>query len=492
MPTPISRRRFLGQASCAGISALPILNTLMNLRMFTSVANAVTLPTSEEYRALVCIFFSGGNDSFNMLTPYGVTGPGGSNDTTYYTPYFNARSDLALSKSSLIELTPPDIPAGSVPPGSRTYGLHGAMPNLAGLFHQQKAAFITNVGTLVEPVPDKSLLNARRLPVGLYSHSDQIEQWQTSVPNTRAGVGWAGRMMDVIKDVNGSANIPFNISVDGSNVWQTGVSGAEYAVARGDTQGDLGGAVALEGYTDGLASNTYYELSNVVSAATDSMLQRQYANLLQQTYQRKRKDAQDTFKIYDDAVSGLTPTQDWNTGATQISLQLRQVALALRGGAAMGAKRQTFFVNLGGWDHHSDTLFLQNLMLGQVDAALGKFWAELGEELQEKVVIFSASDFGRTLSSNQQGSDHAWGGNQFVLGGKVKGGRVYGSYPDMGPTAGNPLDTGRGRFIPTTSCDEFFAEMALWLGVPASDMPLVLPNIGNFTTNAQPTLNFLM
>ena len=169
------------------------------------------------------------------------------------------------------------------------------------------------------------------------------------------------------------------------------------------------------------------------------------------------------------------------------------------GRAGLGAVRQTFFVNSGGWDHHSNTLASQAAMLPEIDAALGAFWQQLvALGIADKVTIFSASDFGRTLTSNSQGSDHAWGGNAYVVGGSVVGQKIYGAYPGLAvnPETGpeiNPLDTGRGRLIPTTSCDEFFAEMALWLGVPASSLPLILPNIGNFysTGSGTPPLGFL-
>ena len=169
------------------------------------------------------------------------------------------------------------------------------------------------------------------------------------------------------------------------------------------------------------------------------------------------------------------------------------------GRTQLGAVRQTFFVNYGGWDHHSGTIDLQAAMLPQIDDALAAFWQQLGAlGMQPNVTVFSASDFGRTLTSNGNGSDHAWGSNVYVLGGSVLGQKIYGSYPSLAVNPDNnpnlnPLDTGRGRLIPTTSCDQFFAEMALWLGVPQGTLPLILPNIGNFydTTDSTPPLGFL-
>lgn len=484
---PLSRRRFLGQASCAAVSTIPILSTLLNLRLAGSLS-AVTAPAAGEYRALVCIFQSGGNDSFNMLTPYSGASPTAANA---YTEYATSRSDLALDLADLIQITPDNTPG-------RTFGVHPGMPNLATLFGQGNAAFVANVGTLVEPVQNRTQVAqaTKLLPLGLYSHSDQIEQWQTSVPHSRSGVGWAGKMMDLIKQVNANQALSMNISTDGSNVWQTGVTDAEYAVDPGNAQDPEGGATALAGYAPSYVSGGTF--ANATSAAVDSQLAQEYTNLLQQTFQKKRRSAQDAYALYSSATSGTLPGGVVFPN-TSVGRQLRQVAKAIMGRSALGAVRQTFFVNRGGWDHHSATLAQQADMLPEIDAALGAFWTQLGHlGVQPNVTIFSASDFGRTLTSNSQGSDHAWGGNAYVVGGSVLGKKIYGSYPSLAvnPDTGaevNPLDTGRGRLIPTTSCDQFFAEMALWLGVPPSSLPLILPNIGNFYAagSGTPPLGFL-
>jgi uncharacterized protein (DUF1501 family) len=484
----ISRRRFVGQASCAAVSAIPMLNTLLNLRLASSIANAAP-PAPGEYRALVCIFQSGGNDSFNMLAPY--SGPS-STAASAFAEYTASRSDLALPQSQLVEVHPLNTPG-------RTFGVHSSMPNLAAMFEAGDASFVTNVGTLIERVQNRTQVAqaTKRLPLGLYSHSDQIEQWQTSVPHSRSGIGWAGRMMDLIKEINSNQIVSMNISIDGSNVWQSGVSGAEYAVSPGNSQDPAsGGAVALSGYADGYTAGN--DFLNATSAAVDSQLALQYNNLFAQTLQQKRRDARDAYALYSTATSGTLPGNIVFPNSS-LGRQFRQVAKALMGRQSLGALRQTFFVNRGGWDHHSDTLAQQESMLAEVDNALQAFWLQLGQlGLQNNVTIFSASDFGRTLTSNGRGSDHAWGGNHFVVGGSVAGRRLYGQYPSLGlnPYNGpevNPLDTGSGRLIPTTSCDEYFAEMALWLGVSGSSLPLILPNIGNFysTGSSTPPLGFL-
>jgi uncharacterized protein (DUF1501 family) len=484
-----TRRQFLGQASCAAVSSIPLLNTLLNLRLASSVATAATPPGANEYRALVCIFQSGGNDSFNMLAPYSGPSPTAANAFTEYTA---SRSDLALTQAQLLQVTPDNTPG-------RTFGIHGGMPQLAALFAQGKAAFVANVGTLIEPVQNRTQVEqlSKRLPLGLYSHSDQIEQWQTSVPHSRSGIGWAGKVMDLLRDVNPGQVVPMNISTDGSNVWQTGLTGAEYALDAWTYDPPGGGAVALRDYQSAWVQ--YQTLQNATSAAVESQLAQQYTNLLEQTWQQKRRAALDAYTVYSAAAGGTLPG-NVTFPDTPVGRQLRLVARGIMGRTAVGALRQTYFVNRGGWDHHSETLAQQSAMLPEIDAALGAFWQQLvALGVENNVTIFSASDFGRTLTSNGRGSDHAWGGNHFVVGGQVLGRKIYGGYPglavnpDTGPEV-NPLDTGRGRLIPTLSCDEYFAELAIWLGVPKTSLPLILPNIGNFfaTSGSGSPVGFLL
>lgn len=469
------RRQFLGQASCAAVSSIPVLNTLLNLS-FAEKISAVTAPTSSDYRALVCVFLSGGNDSFNMLVP---------RETSAYAQYQATRSNLALAPGSLIDIHPT---------GQNTFAVHGGMPEIAALFEAGHAAFVANVGTLIEPVQNRTQVSAisKQLPLGLYSHSDQIEQWQTSLPNQRSGIGWAGRTADLLQGLNANQKVPMNVSLDGSNVWQTGHQNAEYAITTD-------GAVALENYKFGWQQ---YDTSvQAFSQGVDSHLAQQYSNILMQTFNSRKKAALDAYNAFTTATAADLSGNIAFPG-TYVGSRLEMIAKAIQGHAhaALGAVRQTFFVNLGGWDHHSGVLNLQGAMLPQISQAIGAFYNQLvAMNMQDKVTLFTASDFGRTLTSNGQGSDHAWGSNQFVVGGSVKGKKIYGQFPslalnpDTGPEQ-NPLDTGSGRLIPTTSCDQFFAELALWLGVSPTDLPLVLPNIGNFYTPSasNPPLGFMM
>ncbi len=468
MNSPHSRRGFLKQSSCAAIGSVSILNTLLNLRLSQGIANA-SVPAAGEYRALVCLFLAGGNDSFNMLVP---------REASAYAQYTAARADLALAPGDLIPINPI---------GQSGFYVHGGMPEVASLFENGQASFVANVGTLIEPVANRTQVaqNLKRLPLGLYSHSDQIEQWQTSIPHARSGIGWGGRMADILRDTNSSQVVPMQISLDGSNVWQTGNDVAEYSITPS-------GAVALSGYN--AAWQQYQDLQNAMSSAVDSQLAQQYTNLLSQTFNQRKKQALDAYQVFASASAPPLPA-GITFPNTYIGQRLAMIARTIQGRNALGAMRQTFFVQRGGWDHHDEVLATQGVMLPEVSAAIGAFHAAMvAMGLQDQVCLFTGSDFGRTLSSNGRGSDHAWGGNQLVVGGGVQGKRIFGQYPSLltNPESGtevNPLDTGRGRFIPTTSCDTFFAELAIWLGVSKSQLPLILPNIGEFysiTSNSPP------
>lgn len=469
-----NRRQFLGQASCGAVSSIPVLNTLLNLSLAEKIS-AVTAPANGEYRALVCLFLSGGNDSYNMLVP---------REASAYAQYQATRSNLALAPASLIDIHPT---------GQPTFAVHSGMPEIATLFDAGNAAFVANVGTLIEPVQNRTQVNtlAKQLPLGLYSHSDQIEQWQTSLPHQRSGIGWAGRTADLLQGLNANPKVPMNISLDGSNVWQTGNNVAEYAITTG-------GAVALQNYKFGWQQ--YDTGSQAFSQGVDSQLALQYSNVLMQTFNTRKKAAMDAYDAFTTATSGALPG-GVTFPSTYVGSRLQMIAKAIQGhaNAALGAVRQTFFINWGGWDHHSGVLTYQGQMLPQVSAAIGAFYSALtAMGMQNNVTLFTASDFGRTLTSNGQGSDHAWGGNQLVVGGSVVGKKIHGQFPSLAlnPQSGpeqNPLDLGSGRLIPTTSCDQFFAELALWLGVSPTDLPLVLPNIGNFYSpgSSSPPIGFM-
>ena len=460
MPNNLNRRQFLGQASCAAVGSSSLFSTLLNLRMTGSAAAEALLPShsasllapNDDYKALVCIFLAGGNDSFNMLVP---------RDNSHYNEYAAIRADLALPQGDLLPIT-------QVNGDGREYGIHPSMPEVAQLFNNGRLIFVPNVGTLVEPTTKAGIESGlANLPLGLYSHSDQIMHWQTSVPDKRTGFGWGGRTADLLHAVNDDDTISMNISLAGTNLFQTGTNITEYSIVP---WGD--GAIQVYGHDD-----IWWSRHVLQNAAIESMLDLAYQNLFEQTFADSTRSAIDGSNLFASAIANVSPfvTQ---FAENELSESLAMVAKTIAARQTLGFRRQTFFVMFGGWDHHDEVLDSQMAMLSVVSKAMKEFddaMTELG--IQNQVTTFTASDFGRTLTSNGQGSDHAWGGNHMVMGG-VNGRKIYGDYPSL--YEDNPLDTGRGRLIPTTSCDEYFAELALWFGVTPGELTTVFPNIGRF------------
>ena len=476
MPFNMNRRQFLGTASCAAVGSASLFSTLMNLRMANTAAaqglsastlSADGLAGGNDYKALVCIFLAGGNDSFNMLVP---------RSNTEYNEYATIRADLALPQGDL-------IPINALDTDGREYGIHPSMPEIAQMFEAGNLAFVANVGTLVEPTTLAGIESGlAKLPLGLYSHSDQIAHWQTSVPDKRTGFGWGGRTADLLQSLNDNDTISMNISLAGTNLFQTGTTLTEYSIVPWGN-----GAIQIHGHDD-----IWWSRHVLQNAAIESMLDLAYQNLFDQTFANATRSAIDGSELFASAIENLPPF------ATQFSdnyfsESLAMVAKTIAARNILGFRRQTFFVLLGGWDHHDEVLNNQLAMLSLVSQGMKEFndaMVELG--VQQQVTTFTASDFGRTLTSNGQGSDHAWGGNHMVMGGSVRGQRIYGDFPAL--YEDNPLDTGRGRLIPTTSCDEYFAELALWFGVAPGDLEAVFPNIGRFydTSSEESPLNMMV
>lgn len=453
----VSRRRFLGQASCTAVGATSLFSTLLNMRSANALATAPSIEAKaalpgNDYKAMVCLFLAGGNDSFNMLVPRG---------TAEHAEYASIRADLALPVASLLPITP-------ATGDGRQYGVHPGMPEVQQLFSGGDLAFIANVGSLVEPTSKPNVLNgSAKLPLGLYSHSDQIMHWQTSIPDQRAALGWSGRTADLLQASNSNSTVSMNISLSGTNVFQSGTQVVPYAIrATGN------GSIGVIGSDD---TDPFFQLR---TTALNNLIDQQYQNLFIDSFAKTNRKAIDAHAQFSGAV-GAVPPLTTTFSPNGISQSFQMVARTIAARQTLGARRQTFFILFGGWDHHDEVLNAQGAMLPIVSKALGEFHSALTElGVLQDVVTFTASDFGRTLTSNGRGSDHAWGGNHIVMGGPVKGGEIYGTYPQL--YADNNLDLGRGRLIPTTSCDEYFAELALWLGVSPSDLPTVLPNIGRF------------
>ncbi len=459
--TDTTRRNFLKGLGCSALSATPLLGTLVHLGTTTSAA-AQTLPPGDDYRALVCILLAGGNDSFNMIVPY---------DADEYADYEASRSDLALDRDAILRVAPSSL--------DREFGFHPSMTGVRDLFADGRLAVLNNVGTLVEPVTRPQIeAETARLPLGLYSHSDQIRQWQTSVPDDRNALGWGGRISDLLDGINSSAEISMGISLSGTNDFQAGASTREFAISSE-------GSTRIFGFGDA------DPLLMIRETAIRSIVDERYRNLLEQAFADRMAGGIRNDEIFSAAIDAA-PSLMSSFSPASLSQNLRMIARTISVRAQLGMRRQTFFVLVGGWDHHDEVLATQAPMLGGVSLALEEFDAALDLlGVRDDVTTFTISDFGRTLTSNGRGSDHGWGGNQLVMGGAVRGGDFYGTPPPLFPD--NELDTGRGRLIPTLSTDEYFAELALWFGVSPGDLDSVLPNIGRFTTPSlsTPPVGFL-
>ncbi|MFD2256048.1 DUF1501 domain-containing protein [Luteolibacter algae] len=453
MKPNLNRRQFLQQTSCAAVGTASLFSTLLSLRL---TAGAASGGTFGDYKALVCLFLSGGNDSYNMLVP---------RNSGAYSAYSSARSSLALPKSDLLPVT-------STGQAYQEFGIHPELPYLQTLYNNGNAAFVSNIGTLIEPTSISSYQNkSAKLPTGLFSHADERLHWQTVVPQIRGAgpKGWAGRVADCMAQVNSTGSIAMNLSLSGNNVLQTGKSTVPYMTSPK-------GVVLLDGYDP---TNP----GDPSTIAVNSILSQNYKNLYQKTLAEKNRGSIDTAFAFDSAVSPLSTTENFPN--TTVGSRLETISKVMKARNTLGMNRQIFFVERGGWDHHSAVLSNQQNLFSEVDAAIEAFWKEMNQlGLQNDVVLFTASDFGRTLTSNGSGSDHAWGGNQFVIGGSrtnggpLNGGKIYGEYPDL--SSGSSLDIGRGRLLPTTSVDAYGTELASWFGVPNSELETVFPNAGNF------------
>lgn len=447
-----SRRDFLGTMSCAAIGSTTFFSTLFNLQSMSaaSISSAQLMNSDEDYRALVCIMLGGGNDSFNMVVP---------TDNSHYNEYQNTRSNLAIPQSSLLNLDP-------IAYNEKQLGLHPAMPELKNLFDSGKVAIVNNVGTLVQPTTKADYNGGSNLPFGLFSHADQDKQWQTSVPQTSSPTGWGGRLADMVQSANTNQDISMNISLSGKNIFQLGQQSSEYTI---QSSGD--GSIGITGY------NGTSAFDQIRTGAVNSLMEKQYQDIFKETYAGVIQSSQNTHELFSAAVGGATINTVFST--SELSQSLKMVARTIAVREQLGVKRQTFFVRFDGWDHHDELLNNHSQMLGVVSKAMSEFQTAMAElNLEDCVTTFTTSDFSRTLTSNGNGTDHAWGGNVLVMGGKVNGKEIYGSYPSL--ALDGDLELGGGVLIPQISTDEYFAELALWYGVPASDLVTLFPNIGNF------------
>lgn len=467
----ISRRSFLRRGSCAALGMGGLLAQLHTLR----VTNAVLANTAfNDYRALVCLFMFGGNDSGNTLIPIS----GGNQNY----------SDYAASRGGTVSLPLNTLGPTTINPsngGGRSFALHPSLSGVANLFNQGNAAILANVGSLVEPMTKDGYTNRSAVrPPQLFSHNTQQELWQVSTADATGRIGWGGRVADVLQScgANPDATVSMNISLAGSNYFLRGNQVSPYATAPG-------GAAGLS--TSGLASaNDEREairtahadliaLQNNPNYSARNEITKAYADIVD----RSLTSGEAITQLFGQSTALTNPVP-----GTSLAQQLATVArLIERGESDLNHNRQVFFVSIGGFDTHNGLIGPHANQLTQVNDALVYFWDALGQiNMRNKVTTFTASDFGRTQVSNGDGSDHGWGGHHFIMGGsQVDGGKLYGSFNDI--TVGGSEDTGNGRFIPSSSVDAYSFELAKWMGVPDSEMSTVFPNLARFLDVANPS-----
>jgi uncharacterized protein (DUF1501 family) len=410
---------------------------LSRLGMVTAHAQS-----SQDYKALVCVFLFGGNDANNMIVPI----------DSRYGAYSSMRGPVALGQGTLL------------PAGSTGFGLHPALTNVRRLYSEQRTAMVFNVGTLVQPTT-RSTLDATPLPRNLYSHSDQTQQWQSSDPNG-GGTGWGGRISDVIAALNTGA-LPPGITVNGGNaLFLSGpvTKGVNFSNADSFGLATFGDDHAMEARMNSLQRLLTFDTGLTLVSAANGVL----ADSL--------RSAQEI-----NAALGGAPALPVTFPNSGLGQQLAQVAQIMSVRAALGMNRQIFFAGIGGFDHHEHLVDRQQDLLADLDAAIGAFFTTLDARGQSNdVTLFTESEFNRTGNANANaGTDHAWGSHHLVLGSAVVGG-TYGSFPTH--VLSGPDDAGdRGNWIPTTSLDQYGATFGAWFGVPDSDLDLVFPNLRNFT-----------
>ena len=460
-PDKQSRRQFLRTAarlSVLGPAGLPFALNLASI-------NAAAAQSATGYRALVCVFMFGGNDQGNTVL---------ATDPTSWAEYTRLRgvgSRIALpapgEANGVLPITPVTAQAG------RTFALHPGMAPMKSLFDAGRAAVVANVGPLIVPLTRTQYTSGSTpKPRNLFSHNDQQSTWQAYAPEG-SSVGWGGRMGDLLGSMN-STRAFTAISVSGSAVWLSGRDTTQYQVGANGATGIGGLSGSLFG--SGTAADAFRA---IVTADSPNLLARTHGQIARRTI-----DAQASM------TAAMLPAESLEAvpqvpggGENSLAAQLRVVARIIGGRAALGVQRQVFFVSLGGFDNHDAQLSNQGRQLTTVAQAVEYFdrlMASPAVNAANDVTLFTASDFGRTGTSNGDGTDHGWGSHHFVAGGAVKGGDVYGRFPAIGSDTED--DVGNGRLLPVTAVDQYAATLARWFGVSDVELDDVLPNLRNFTS----------
>ena len=459
----ISRRKFIGDITKVGAGA-SLFSSFLNLKSF---ANSAMLNPNlgDDYKVMVCFFKEGGNDSFNMLVPRG----------SEYASYKTTRSNLAIPENELLPINPTNT-------NGRKFGLHPSMTEIQNLFENNKLSFISNIGTLIQPTTAaQAQQESVDLPLGLFSHVDQQQEWMSGSPHKRVIKGWGGKIADNMKALNPPNSFSMNISLGGTNIFQNGDETIEFTIGLGNQ------ADGIMGYGQESWDGFDQQLTNGV----DSLIEHNYSDPFKQTYVDIIKNSRDAVEIYKNAIDN---TEDLITtfSGSDVSQAFNSVAKLIKANSILGFKRQIYYIKYGGWDHHDELLESHSSMLEEVSLGFGEFNNAMQEiDMEKNVTVFSMSEFGRTLTSNGNGTDHAWGGNVMVMGGDVNGKQIFGDYPTL--NLDNELMLWDGVLIPTLSTDEYFAELAQWFGVQNSLIPELFPNIANFynINSGQKPIGFL-
>ena len=447
----VSRRAFLRHA--AALSSAGLASQLG----FISAIGAANAQAVTDYKALVCIFMFGGNDGNNTVIPL---------DSAGYAQYATARpttSGIQLAQGSLLPLHPANT--------GMPLGLHPALVQVQALFNQNKAAVLANVGTLLAPT-SQAQYNAGQRPLSLYSHSDQQAQWQSSISSAAAGTGWGGRLADSVATYNAGTGFPVITSLDGTVLFTTGANSVPLTIP-------VTGSFALTGYNGTAAANARLAALKQLQASDMGNTFAAGANAIGTQALQLSATVNPILANTNSTVAPLFAGLSTNT-----SKQLYQVAKFIEARAATGASRQIFFVQLGSFDTHNDQLNRQQNLLAELDPAVKAFYdATVALGVGSQVTTFTLSDFGRTLQpASGGGTDHAWGSHHFIVGDAVKGGMLYGQYPQLILAGPNDAEK-EGRWIPTTAVDQYGATLAKWFGVAPGQLPAVFPNLGKFATD---------
>ncbi len=505
----LTRREFIRQSACAALEVTSVVNTMAFLRLTNAAVTSQNI-FANDYKAMVCIFLAGGNDSNNLLIPIGDPA-----SNPIRADYETGRANMALSEEDGIHTL--NVPGSTkafqkyYESGSSPLGTHPSTPEIAQLFNQGDLSFVCNIGSLLYPITtrDEYVNETVPVPPRLFAHDAQQMQWQTSIADAPGAVGWGGRMADLLHaGYNGNdSNVSMSLSLSGINTFQKGMNPETAAFPI-----SADGARSLSGFGDNYQSA--YEAGSTFDAPiyktnssgkrlkmVETLMKLTNDNLLENEYAQRLVSARSVESVLGASLaesSGIDFDTIFNQAQNPLGDDLKMIAKLIAGRSSLGNRRQIFFVEVGGYDTHRDQINAHTELMTELSTALEAFRNALVEVNEwSNVVTFTASDFARTLSPNNTGTDHAWAGHQMVMGGPVSGGQIFGHFPSLklGDSPGSmDADRNRGRWIPSVSVDQYASVIAKWFGVGSNEMETIFPNLSRFNdpfTSAEPNLEFL-